>query len=59
MRAGRLRPLDAQEVVTLFSGALHFYLMQRMSEQGSFDSVDLDEGTSLLVTVFFDGLERK
>ena len=59
MRAGKLRPLDAKEVVTLFSGALHFCLMQRMSEQGSFDSVDLDEGTSLLMTVFFDGLERK
>ncbi|MGD1048979.1 MAG: TetR/AcrR family transcriptional regulator [Candidatus Krumholzibacteriaceae bacterium] len=58
-RAGKLRQLDAEEVATLFSGALHFYLMHRMSEQGSFDSAGLDEGMSLLVTVFFDGLERK
>ncbi|HEY5132444.1 MAG TPA: TetR/AcrR family transcriptional regulator [Candidatus Krumholzibacteriaceae bacterium] len=59
VRAGKLRPLDAEAVAVLFTGALHFYLMHRMSEQGSFDSVDLDEGTSLLVAVFFDGMERK
>lgn len=59
VRAGKLRPLDAEEVAMLFTGALHFYLMHGMSEQGSFDSVDLDKGMSLLVTVFFDGLERK
>jgi AcrR family transcriptional regulator len=59
MRAGKLRPTDAEEVAILFSGALHFYLMHRMSEQGSFDSADLDGGTSLLIKVFFDGLERK
>lgn len=59
MRAGRLRPLDAEQVALLFNGALHFYLMHRVSEQGSFDAEDIDEGISLMVAVFFDGLERK
>jgi TetR/AcrR family transcriptional regulator, repressor of fatR-cypB operon len=59
VRAGKLRPLDVDEVAALFDGALHFCLMRRMTGQGSFDSEDLDEATSLLVTVFFDGLERK
>jgi TetR/AcrR family fatty acid metabolism transcriptional regulator len=58
MSAGRLRHFDPLQVALLFGGALQFYLMHRVSEQGEFDTENIDEGISVMVAVFFDGLER-
>jgi len=59
MRDGRLRAVEAEQVALLFDGALHFFLMRRVNEEGTVDSRRLNEGVSLLTTLFFDGLERK
>jgi AcrR family transcriptional regulator len=59
MRAGRLRSLDADEVAFLFNGMLTFYFIHRMSEQESCGCGDIDQMVSLVVTLFFEGLERK
>ncbi len=59
MRAGRLRTLPPEQVASLFAGAIQFYLMHRVSEEGAFDAARVEEGVSLMTTLFFDGLERK
>jgi hypothetical protein len=59
MRAGKLRSLDADQVAFLFNSILNIYLMRRMSEQEACGYEDIDQMVSLIVTLFFDGLERK
>jgi AcrR family transcriptional regulator len=59
MRAGKLRSLDADEVAFLFNGMLTFYFIHRMNEQESCGCGDIDQMVSLVVTLFFEGLERK
>ena len=59
MRAGKLQSLDAEQVAFLFNGILNIYLMHRMSEQEACGYKDIDQMVSLIVTLFFDGLERK
>jgi hypothetical protein len=58
MSEGRLRHFDPLQVALLFGGALQFYLMHRVSEQGAFDTENIEEGISVMIAVFFDGLER-
>ncbi|MGD0338919.1 MAG: TetR/AcrR family transcriptional regulator [Bacteroidota bacterium] len=53
--AGKIRPVDARELISLFDGMLRSYCLNYLENQFQFQNDDVDTAAALIVSVFFDG----